>query len=857
MESLDASVALIGRSGLVREVVRCLHDPTKSGALILGGTGTGKSAVATAVVRELRPHWPYIRLVATPALARVPFGVLAPHLAGLPVHELDSYSAVLRAMTSSLRSKSWRPLFVIENAQSLDRGTIKLVVEAVATGAAGVLATSGPGTLLPEDFLALWDDGIVEKYELAALSQTEAHQLCARVLRADVSPWASASLSHLAMGNPFMLLSLIDHARRTGALALKRGTWFLLSEPVLTGFPAADLVHHRLAGMPPEAERAATVVSLAGPLSVREVLSFCNPQSIDALERAGIIEVSGSGGRVVRPGSPLIGEILRRRVPAGRSAVLRASLQALPRTGRVQSEAFRNQVRWALDCGAHVCANDLLQAAELANVALDPKAALRAADVVRDESHLPRARVQAAYAQFTAGLPLVASELLQQATAQQGYTPSELAESLAARLHTALGGARSSSGRSVATGLTAGDPESSWADVEHGLRARLEAAQGQRETYISVASLLAQVWSAQGRINAGLDLDRQAWLEAQTNDLSVPLVYEDLLLRHCLTLTWAGEWGLASTAVDHYAASFPSRLLRSGGMLHALRGFSRARQGRMPEGLADLFLAVEELKTEDPWQLLPFAHSVAAYAAASVGDRHTASQSAEQFRRLHYGEPRVFGLLAEAYCAVAENPPNSDELQRALSTLSKMAQNQGLRSIETEIRRIALARGDTREAAALAMSSSAVDGPEAVLVHNFARSVQTSDVVGLIRIGDSALAAGYLLLSLESAQQAERCLANAQDKRPLLAVRRRVQNRLTTAGMSAHLGLVRSGLDTLSAREEQVLNFVIGGASNSTIAVRLGVSQRTVEGHLYKIFAKLGVGRRSDLLQAGTARKPK
>ena len=67
--------------------------------------------------------------------------------------------------------------------------------------------------------------------------------------------------------------------------------------------------------------------------------------------------------------------------------------------------------------------------------------------------------------------------------------------------------------------------------------------------------------------------------------------------------------------------------------------------------------------------------------------------------------------------------------------------------------------------------------------------------------------------------------------------------------MSAQLEIVHSDHDAaLTGREAEVLDLVSRGATNAEIASALCVSQRTVEGHLSRIFAKLGVGRRADLL---------
>ena len=894
VESLTESATLVGRSGVVKDIVRCLRDGGTSGALIVGNPGTGKTAVSRAVIRELRPHTAVIRLAATPALSAVPFGALSPYLGELPAHDLDSFAAVVKAVTDSIKSQPSKPLFVIDDAQCLDRGTTQLVAQAVATGAASVLATCRPGLLIPEEFLALWDDGIVAKFDLEPLTRTEVHQLCEQVLRADVSPWASALFADASAGNPFMLLSLIEHARNTGALALRHGIWFLISSPGLADIPVADLIGHELRSMSPEERTAAAIVALAGPLPLGQLLGFGGPKAVDALERAGIISVSRGADRTVRPASPLIGEIIRRWVPAGKSAGLRASFVSLPPGGSVPPDAFLNRVRWALDCGAAVPPDELLKAACSANVALDARAALRTAEAISDDAKLPEARLQMAYARYLLGDRQQSAKFLQLAEP----TPNEHSRYLAALLSARLTGRTAapvagappdlSRGPAAGPGGPAGGQRvfrsdagagPSWLDLaavalaagnaggrlnggrsnggqedrEGGLSRLVVAAGERQEIRIPAESLLAELLCAKGRMVDGLGLAREAWQGAQSASLALPLVYEDLLVRYSLSLNWAGEWEALAAALDEYEADYPSRLLLSGGILHLMRGLARVRQGRMPEGIAELVLGVEDLTIADPWELLPFAHSVAAYAASVVGHTREAEEHAAAFRLSRYRGQGALPLLAEAYSTAAGGAPGGvAEVSKRLAGLAEEAKRQGLRGIETDIRRLAVRRGDTAAADGLALSSLAVEGREAGMLHDYALAVLQADDAELVRISDKALRAGYVLLALEAAQQAERCLAETTDKRKLLAVQRKIQNRMTAAGMAAHIDLVRPEQDAeLTARETEILDLVSGGATNAEIARQLCVSQRTVEGHLYRVFAKLGVSRRVDLIDTG------
>jgi DNA-binding NarL/FixJ family response regulator len=51
----------------------------------------------------------------------------------------------------------------------------------------------------------------------------------------------------------------------------------------------------------------------------------------------------------------------------------------------------------------------------------------------------------------------------------------------------------------------------------------------------------------------------------------------------------------------------------------------------------------------------------------------------------------------------------------------------------------------------------------------------------------------------------------------------------------------------LSAREREVLQLVVNGASNDEIGSRLGISSRTVESHLRRLFERFGVASRTEL----------
>jgi DNA-binding NarL/FixJ family response regulator len=71
-------------------------------------------------------------------------------------------------------------------------------------------------------------------------------------------------------------------------------------------------------------------------------------------------------------------------------------------------------------------------------------------------------------------------------------------------------------------------------------------------------------------------------------------------------------------------------------------------------------------------------------------------------------------------------------------------------------------------------------------------------------------------------------------------VARKLIAHVTGAGKAADM------VEPISPREQEVLQLAAGGLTNRAIGRRLGISDRTVQGHLANIYAKLQVASRTE-----------
>jgi DNA-binding NarL/FixJ family response regulator len=102
---------------------------------------------------------------------------------------------------------------------------------------------------------------------------------------------------------------------------------------------------------------------------------------------------------------------------------------------------------------------------------------------------------------------------------------------------------------------------------------------------------------------------------------------------------------------------------------------------------------------------------------------------------------------------------------------------------------------------------------------------------------------GYVLKNASSAEIVQAVHTVREGQMALdPAIARKIVSRWMTAGQAPP----HSAEPRPSPRELDVLKLVVRGQTNKAIAAQLGISERTVQGHLASLFSKLGVNSRTE-----------
>jgi DNA-binding CsgD family transcriptional regulator len=855
----------VGRSDELGRLTAAATEPAgllrgMRGLILSGTAGLGKSRLLhEATVRLDAESVLVLRASANVASSGLPFGGLARMLPPDPPAAL-SPAGLLRWAVDALMAEAGerRLVLAVDDAHLLDPPSAALVHLLVREGAA-LLGTLRMAERVPPPVSALWTEGLVEHAELAPLTDCESRNLLTAMLGGAVETGSAQRMINLAGGNPLLLRELVLAARTGGEMTRAYGVWRWTGRTLLAP-SLADLVDARITGLAPAVRDVVELVAFGEPIGLGLLLATADPADVEAAEERGLIRVGDDGKRRdARLAHPLYGEVVRRQCPVTRSRRLLSTLADLvERAGARRRDDLLRVAVWRLGSGTAQEGTLLLAAAEQAFERFDLELAERLAGAAADAGAGGRAAELLATALLFADRPEEAIKVLGDGASDRLRT---------ARATVTFFGL----GRPDAVDILAApaaDPaeEARMRAVEALIRLQLkeigtarglargvlnEPAAGATARAVAncVLSFLAAVGGDpenSARLLKAAEVDQPGW-RADTP-----------ALQYAVAMAFGTRVGIGLDlpALDEMLAAEFAGLARTGGFgfgsgwMSLLQAQAAWLRGRTTEALQAGEQACAALATHRLYA--GNAHAARANAAALCGEVELATESlAVADRSAGAAESLFYPWRYQARVWTAACSGDVPGAVRLLQALTVRLQADGFAGHEL-LAQYDLVRLGRPELAVDRMRSILAEVPggrAAALLLRHTVAAAAAEPEALFTVARELAVHGYLVFAAEAAATAVGLFRSARDPRALAAstlladVLAKCDNVVRTPALLALQ-------PALTTRERQVAELAADGVRSREIADRLYLSPRTVENHLQRVYAKLGVNGRVELAPA-------
>jgi len=887
-------------SGLARgadaeRVRNALTAPESMGVVITGDRGVGKSLVGRSALAGFGPDVFTLQLRTSGSGSATPYGCLAFTLARLPQSALGSPTAILHGITSLIRNDAaGRPCVVLlDNAGSLDEQSTGVLLNLLQTGTARLIATAQRATDLPPDFYWLITSGQLAEVRLDNMTEIETREVLQAALGHRVSTALASQMHELVGGSPTLLQAVVSEQIERGNLVLSGSVWTLVDEVVLDGKTALeDIVRSRYARESPEAREVIEVLSCARCMSLSRLARMYGPGLIADMEDAGQIVVDRTDQHLVTLGDRYLGDIVRNWLSVERRLELRDKVPGHQQheLAELTVEDLLAYAAWTHDCHAELAPAHALAAAQAAVRLFDPKFALKCAGSISSgDSEWPAGQLQKAAAYLQLGLPLQAMSSLDDISEAQSNRlgPEAFAELIAAKAD-CMAWLEDRSGKVPElirqarlrlqelrqdSGQDSGPDGSDQADAlaRAGLcldlcefnylsfigdyepmmdRLRAAATTTDADALAPVHRLRASIILMEALCVTGKELEaRQLMREigGKLGDWSnVPRIRENFAWRAFNVLLLSGQWRQAIDMLKD-ASGRAGHGLHSGSAATDLAvGLAYVYAGRGYLALDPLLAAIAQLEVRTSLHALRQAYAATAFAYAQMGNSVQATVYLDRARSAD-GPARFVVSSSSEFCLdMASRWLGDPEAKDRLVQAAERHFRSGRYTLAGICMLGATVNGSAKDFQFMEEIAALRQGPLAELSRVVAIGSRKKDAVVMLQAAGQAAA-----LELDAVQA--RCAALAFDfakAAGLAANATAAHNMLEVLSESVPMLPIspRTKGPLLTERERQIAALAGSGVTNKDIAQEVGISVRTVEGHLYQVFTKLGVSSRSDLL---------
>ncbi|MFB2598645.1 LuxR C-terminal-related transcriptional regulator [Herbiconiux sp. P17] len=785
-------------------------------------------------------------------------------------------------LDESTRSRLW----VSDGLPALENDGAQRFSKAVTSGEIVPLITSTSHRHRPEAIFRLLQDGHLVRIELPSTPARGLLALAQGILGGPLDSAAATTFVPARGGSDLASLRLaLEEARSKGMLIQRDGVWRLVTTP-----QPSELLRHLLQAHSGSTERSPLTSTLLDIVALTPELSWASLielttelrleedpiAELERLEELGVFEILDEAGRpklryrdgLIELLLPQTIPVLRRRrltsattIVLGRVAPAELSAGELVASARhslalgltIDPETLTRAATTSLRYPDALLSLRLARAAVEQNGGFDAEMALAAieAQTGRPDDALDRLRRLVAEAegdlQFSEALRAMTQQVLHRASDPETLTDLELDAG-------ALLGVTSPRLDALKGFMlfTLGDSIGAARLIEPALPEFTGETLGQAQVAVATAAFLT------GRLSlasSSLDAAEAAFDTTGADASSVHVLRANVNVyrgRISESIAVVEQFRDAATAYGRPAAQALCRWALGAVLISA---------GRATEAVDELRQAVETMEqlglSDGPGRT---ARTDLAVALALTGDSTAAAGVLEGTTAPPPGQGVGKLLHAEGWVAAA-----AGDHDRAAAAFLRSADAYGAQGLYLaclhSLGDAARVRSATIVLPRVDALADIVEGEYADLTVRYSRALARSEAlppgdlpeVRLLaeefdEVGEAATSIEVHLIAAEAFAHASHLHAVATSPRKAAASNRRLGERMAACGLE-HLPLsLDVQIDRLSERESEIAGLAASGLTNREIAAELVLSVRTVETHLQRVYEKLGVRGRSELV---------
>jgi DNA-binding NarL/FixJ family response regulator len=861
---------LTGRDSELADISRALSGVGNfSGAVIAGAAGVGKTRLAREVIARAqasgeRTYW----IVGTQSARQLPLGAFIASICDTASDPISNVRHVIDFfVTQQCRG---RVLIGVDDAHLLDGLSAHVVHQLAQARGTRLVVTVRTGEDEPDAITALWKDDLLARLDLEPLSAPGTRRMIETMLGGAVDSRSAKRFWKLTRGNALFLRQLLKDQIAAGAIRQVAGVW-MWDERVAVSDSIGDMVGRQLSRLAPDVALVVDTLSQYEPLAVDVLCDLVHRRDLEAAEQMSLVAVERCGSKLMaRLAHPLFGEL--RRAAASEMYLSRIRGKLAQRLGKDADADMHATVRRALLTLESDLAPDphlYLEAARFSMTLLDldlsDRFATAAADAGVSEAVGLRAISLAGRGHGDQAEAILAGIGLDEPDGHHWATVR--ADNLIWNL------GRPCEARDILDGLASRQESAAERAERAAIESCLDAVLARSETaaekaraalnaptlpdfhamLASIALTIAQ--GALGRLDDITDFVAQAVDRAITSSQASPMRfwYGAVYARACRLSGRIDECVRSAKQLSESVADVPGLAYAN---LAFLLGHAELVRGEIPAAVKLLHEALAGVERHSVTTGLRAASCFAlAEAHAKMGQSDAANEAITEARQC---VPADY-LFMQTALAVASGwaLAASGCLTDAISLVRAAGEDARERcqpTHELACVQVAAEWGDTSGATRARELANELSFPLAHAVARHTESLVADDGEGLLAASADYRALGDRAAAADVAAQAAVAFSrNQQHKRSLYAAAL-AQQLATDCGGLCTPALRNPIGQPLTDRQREIIELVAAGLSNKEIAKRLVTSVRTIEGHVYRVYQRLGAGSREelvDMLRAG------